>query len=162
MFELPGELGYLSHPWVFTTALVLFAVEFVADKVPAVDSVWDVVHTFIRVPAGAILAASAFAHFDPKIRLMALLLGGTLALSSHGTKAATRLAANTSPEPFSNIILSLFEDAFTIGASAVMAKFPVVIAIVVVIGLAVSIALFSVIRRAFRKLFRRQAVAGVL
>jgi len=65
--KLPGDLGYLSHPWVIGAALSLYAIEFVADKVPAVDSVWDVVHTFIRIPAGAILAASAFAHFDPSV-----------------------------------------------------------------------------------------------
>jgi uncharacterized membrane protein len=158
--QLPGELSYLSHPWVLATALTLFVVEFVADKIPAIDSAWDVVHTFIRVPAGAILAASAFAHFDPKIRLMALLMGGTIALSSHGAKAATRLAANTSPEPFSNILLSLGEDAFAVGASVVMAKFPIIIAIVVAIGLVISIALFGLIRRAFRKLFRRDTTAS--
>ncbi|MGA8597813.1 MAG: DUF4126 domain-containing protein [Bryobacteraceae bacterium] len=157
--QLPGELSYISHPWVLITAITLFVVEFIADKIPAIDSAWDVVHTFIRVPAGAILAASAFAHFDPKIRLMALLMGGTIALSSHGAKAATRLAANTSPEPFSNILLSLGEDAFAIGASIVMTKFPIFIAIVVVIGLLVSIFLFGLIRRAFRKLFRRDAPA---
>jgi uncharacterized membrane protein len=157
--QLPGELSYLSHPWVLITALTLFVVEFIADKIPAVDSVWDVVHTFIRIPAGAILAASAFAHFDPKIRVMALLMGGAIALSSHSAKAATRLAANTSPEPFSNMLLSLGEDALAIGASVVMTKFPIVIAIVVVIGLLVSIALFSLIRRAFKKLFRRDTPA---
>ncbi|MFZ0594419.1 MAG: DUF4126 domain-containing protein [Bryobacteraceae bacterium] len=157
--QLPGELSYISHPWVLITAITLFVVEFIADKIPAIDSAWDVVHTFIRVPAGAILAASAFAHFDPKIQLMALLMGGTIALSSHGAKAATRLAANTSPEPFSNILLSLGEDAFAIGASIVMTKFPIFIAIVVVIGLLVSIFLFGLIRRAFRKLFRRDAPA---
>jgi uncharacterized membrane protein len=158
--QLPGDLSYISHPWVLITALTLFVVEFIADKIPAIDSAWDVVHTFIRIPAGAILAASAFAHFDPKIRLMALLMGGTIALSSHGAKAATRLAANTSPEPFSNILLSLGEDAFAIGASVVMTKFPIVMAIVVAIGLLLSIVLFRLIRRAFKKLFRRNAPAS--
>lgn len=160
--QLPGDLGYLSHPWVLATALALFTVEFIADKIPAVDSVWDMVHTFIRIPAGAILAASAFAHFDPKVRLLALLIGGTLALSSHGTKTATRLTANMSPEPFSNIVLSLFEDAFTIGMSVLMALHPIVIAIIVVIGLITSVFLFQIIRRALRKLFRREAPAGAV
>jgi hypothetical protein len=157
--QLPGDLGYLSHPWVLTAALALFALEFVADKIPAVDSVWDMVHTFIRIPAGAVLAASAFAHFDPKVRL---LIGGTLALSSHGTKTATRLTANMSPEPFSNILLSLFEDAFTIGMSVLMAMHPIVIAIIVLVGLITSIFLFRLIRRALRKLFRREATAGAV
>lgn len=160
--QLPGDLGYLSHPWVLTAALALFALEFIADKIPAVDSVWDMVHTFIRIPAGAVLAASAFAHFDPKVRLLALLIGGTLALSSHGTKTATRLTANMSPEPFSNILLSLFEDAFTIGMSVLMAMHPIVIAIIVLVGLITSIFLFRLIRRALRKLFRREATAGAV
>lgn len=160
--QLPGDLGYLSHPWVLAAALTLFTVEFIADKIPAVDSVWDMVHTFIRIPAGAILAASAFAHFDPKVRLLALLIGGTLALSSHGTKTATRLTANMSPEPFSNILLSLFEDAFTVGMAVIMAMHPIVIAIIVVIGLITSIFLFRIIRRALRKLFRREATAGAI
>lgn len=154
--QLPGSLSYLSHPWVLGAAIGLYVIEFVADKVPVVDSVWDVVHTFIRVPAGAILAASAFAHFDPAIRVLALLLGGTLALSSHGTKTATRLTANTSPEPFSNVLLSFIEDAFTVGASVLMAKYPLVIIAIVVIGLIVSIAIFSLIRRAFSRLFGRK------
>ncbi|HTF44097.1 MAG TPA: DUF4126 domain-containing protein, partial [Terriglobales bacterium] len=108
--QLPGDLSYLSHTWVLVAAGALYAIEFVADKVPAVDSAWDMIHTFIRVPAGAILAATAFAHFDPSIRLVALLAGGGVALSSHSAKAATRLAANASPEPFSNIALSLLGD----------------------------------------------------
>jgi len=158
--QLPGSLSYLSHPWVLGAAIGLYVVEFVADKIPAVDSVWDVVHTFIRVPAGAILAASAFAHFDPAIRMLALLLGGTLALSSHGTKTATRLTANTSPEPFSNVLLSVVEDAFTVGTSVLMAKYPLVIIAIVVIGLIVSIAIFSLIRRAFSRLFGRKTAVN--
>ena len=102
MVQLPGDLDFLSRWWVIGVAGVLYLVEFLADKIPVVDSVWDAIHTFIRVPAGAVLAASAFAHFDPAIRAVALLAGGTLALGSHGTKASVRMAANTSPEPFSN------------------------------------------------------------
>src|ERR1700743_1395489 len=92
--HLPGDLAYLEHTWILVLAGVLYGVEFVADKIPAVDSVWDMVHTFVRVPAGAILAATAFAHFDPSVRLVALLVGGGVALSSHSAKTATRLAAN--------------------------------------------------------------------
>ena len=82
--RLPGDLGYLSEGWVIGLAALLYLVEFVADKVPAVDSIWDAVHTFIRVPAGAILAASAFADFDTPVRVAALLVGGGLALGAHG------------------------------------------------------------------------------
>jgi len=153
--RLPGDLSYLSHPWVIGVALGLFAVEFLADKIPAIDSVWDFVHTFIRIPAGAVLAASAFAHFDPKIRLLAFLLGGTLALSSHGAKAATRLAANTSPEPFSNIALSFMEDFAAVGFSVLMAKHPMVVAVLAIIGFVLSVILIRFVWRALRRLFRR-------
>src|SRR5947209_4543488 len=125
--HLPGDLDYLQHWWVIILAGSLYLIEFAADKIPAVDSVWDAIHTFIRVPAGAVLAASAFADFDPSVRLVALLAGGGVALSSHGTKAATRLALNTSPEPFSNIALSLLEDVVAVGASLLMAFHPLVI-----------------------------------
>jgi hypothetical protein len=135
--HLPGDLGFLGKWWVIALACGLYAIQFVADKVPAVDSAWDAVHTFIRVPAGAILAAGAFAHFDPAVRIAALLLGGGLALSSHGAKAATRLGANLSPEPFSNIVLSLGEDAVVIGSSVLMAFHPVVLIAVVVLFLCV-------------------------
>src|SRR6185436_9150254 len=103
--ELPGELQVLTNWWVIGIAVTLFVVEFIADKIPVVDSVWDVVHTFIRIPAGAILAATAFGDFDKTVQVIAFLLGGGLALSSHGTKAATRAIVNTSPEPVSNVVV---------------------------------------------------------
>jgi uncharacterized membrane protein len=161
--RLPGDLGYLSHTWVIGIAIALYVVEFVADKIPAVDSVWDMVHTFIRIPAGALLAASAFAHFDPTVRLIALLLGGSIALTSHGTKAATRLAANTSPEPFSNISLSLIEDILAVGASALLAKHPIVVFAIVLVALVVSILLFRFIWRALRRMMagRRHAAPAL-
>lgn len=151
--ELPGDLAYLSHTWILCAAGALYAIEFIADKVPAVDSAWDIVHTFIRVPAGAVLAATAFAHFDPDVRLLALLLGGGVALSSHGTKTATRLAANTSPEPFSNVILSLLGDAVAVGGTLLMALHPAVIIVVVLIALVCSVLVIRWIIRAFRKMF---------
>ena len=134
----------------------LYVVEFVADKIPAVDSAWDAVHTFIRIPAGAVLAASAFAHFDPSVRLAALLIGGGVALSSHGMKAATRVAANASPEPFSNIALSVAEDVVAFGSTVLMVFHPVVILVVVVIAVLIAIWLVPKIFRALRRLFRRK------
>jgi hypothetical protein len=145
--HLPGELGFLAKWWVIGLACGLFLIEFVADKVPAVDSVWDTVHTFIRVPAGAVLASAAFAHFDPAIRFAALLLGGGIALSSHGTKTATRLGANLSPEPFSNIALSLGEDFIAIASSVLLAFHPVVLIGVVVVFLCAVVWLFPKIFR---------------
>src|SRR2546428_4374182 len=128
----------MQQGWVLILAGALYVIEFAADKIPVVDSIWDAIHTFIRIPAGAVLAASAFAHFDPSVRLIALLAGGGVALSSHGAKAATRVAVNTSPEPFSNIALSLLEDAVAVGASLLMAFHPLVILVVVAIFLVVA------------------------
>ncbi len=154
MARLPGDLSYLGHTWVLVAAGVLYAVQFVADKIPAVDSVWDLVHTFIRVPAGAILAAGAFAHFDPKIQLIAMLAGGGIALSSHGTKTATRLAANTSPEPFSNFLLSLLGDAIAFVGALVVSVHPVVLFVIALCACVISILLFRWIWRALTKMFK--------
>jgi hypothetical protein len=155
LVTLPGDLGIVGEWWVIGVAGFLYIVEFIADKIPAVDSAWDAIHTFIRIPAGAVLAATAFADFDPAVRLIALLVGGGVALSSHGTKAATRLAANTSPEPISNITLSIAEDIFAIGSTVLMVFFPVVILVVVAIFVIVVIWLAPRILRAIRRLFNR-------
>jgi hypothetical protein len=153
--RLPGDLGFVGEWWVIGLAGALYLVEFFADKIPVVDSIWDAVHTFIRVPAGAILAATAFADFDPAVRFAALMVGGGIALGSHGTKAATRLAANTSPEPVSNIGLSLFEDAITIGSAILMVFHPIVILVIVLIFMLIAIWLIPKIYRALRGLWRR-------
>lgn len=154
--HLPGDLSGLSEWWVIALSGSLYAIQFFADKIPAVDSAWDAVHTFIRVPAGAILAASAFAHFDPSVRLAAMLMGGGIALTSHGTKAATRLAVNTSPEPFSNIVVSLSEDAVAFGSTILMVFYPTVILVVVCIFLLVAVWIVPKIFRALRRLFQRR------
>jgi hypothetical protein len=152
---LPGSMNAVGSWWVIGVAGALYLVEFFADKIPAVDSAWDAIHTFIRVPAGAILAASAFASFDPMITTIAMLVGGGVALGSHGTKAATRLAANASPEPVSNIGLSLAEDVLTIGSAVLMVFHPVVILVVVIIFLLIAIWIVPKIFRAIRRLFVR-------
>ena len=159
--HLPGDLGYLSHTWVLVVAGGMYIVQFIADKIPAVDSVWDMIHTFIRVPAGAVLAATAFAHFDPGVRLVALLLGGGIALSSHGTKTATRLAANASPEPFSNVLLSLVGDALTLGGTLLMAVHPVVLIGIVLLAVTVSILLFRWVFRSLKRVFNRRPAASL-
>lgn len=155
LVKLPGDLNILGNWWVIGLAGGMYLIEFVADKIPAVDSVWDAVHTFIRVPAGAILAATAFADFDPGIKWAAMIIGGGVALGSHGTKAATRLAANTSPEPVSNIALSLGEDLFTFGSTILMAFFPIVILIVVVIFLILLVWLGPKVLRALKRMMWR-------
>ncbi|HEX5736185.1 MAG TPA: DUF4126 domain-containing protein [Blastocatellia bacterium] len=137
--QLPGELHILTNWWVIGVALALYAIEFVADKIPFIDSTWDVVHTFIRIPAGAVIAAAAFGDFDRGVQVIAFLIGGGLALSSHGTKTTTRAAVNTSPEPFSNIAVSLAEDGLSIGSVLLAAFYPILLFIVVSIGLLISI-----------------------
>src|SRR5205809_4125043 len=122
--QLPEEWKLLGESWVLGLAGALFLVEFVADKIPWVDSVWDTIHTFIRVPAGAVLMASAFVNLDAATRLAAGLLGGGLALTTHGAKATARLAVNSSPEPFTNIAFSLIEDMVTVFLLGLAATHP--------------------------------------
>jgi hypothetical protein len=153
--RLPGELEALTSWWVIGIALFLFVVEFVADKIPVVDSAWDVIHTFIRIPAGAVLAATAFGDFDRSVQVIAFLLGGGLALSSHGTKAATRAVINASPEPVSNIVVSLAEDVLVV-VSIVLAVFlPVLVFFVIAAGLAVSVWILPRVIRFFRQVWRK-------
>lgn len=159
--NLPGDMKYLAHTWILIVAGALYSVQFVADKIPAVDSVWDMVHTFIRVPAGAVLAAASFAHFDPKIRLIALLAGGGIALSSHTTKSATRLAANLSPEPFSNWGLSLAGDAITLLGALLVSFHPLVLGTIALTAVIVSFVLVRWLWTSMRKLFARRAAISV-
>jgi hypothetical protein len=150
--NLPGDLGVLSNWWVIGVASGLYVVEFLADKVPVVDSVWDVIHTFIRVPAGAVLSAAAFGDFDTGIQVVAFLLGGGLALSSHGTKATARAAINTSPEPVSNVVASASEDVVAVGSVLLAAYYPILLFIVVAIGVVISIIVLPKAVRYFRRL----------
>lgn len=112
---LPPDLQILTHPLVIGAACLMFVVEFVADKTPGVDTGWDAIHTFIRIPAGALLAAGAVGTVNPAVSLAAALLGGTLAAGAHGVKAGSRLLINTSPEPLSNWTASIVEDIVVIG-----------------------------------------------
>jgi hypothetical protein len=153
--KLPGELDVVTNWWVIGVALFLFVIEFVADKVQLVDSVWDIVHTFIRIPAGAVLAATAFGDFDKSVQVIAFLLGGGLALSSHGTKAAARALINTSPEPVSNIVVSLAEDVLAVTTVVLSVFLPVVVFLIVAAGLIFSFWLLPRIVRFFRKVYLR-------
>jgi hypothetical protein len=149
--RLPGDLAVLSHDWIIALAAALYVIEFVADKIPAVDSVWDAVHTFVRVPAGAILAASAFADFDPPVRVAALLVGGGLALGSHGSKAVTRVAVNTTA-PGAGAIVSVVEDVFAVGFAALMTFFPLLFLGLLVLALIATAWLIPKIVRALRRM----------
>jgi Domain of unknown function (DUF4126) len=152
--ELPGELQVLTSWWVIGIAVALYVVEFVADKIPFVDSTWDVVHTFIRVPAGAVLAATAFGDFDKSVQVIAFLLGGGLALTSHGTKAATRAVINTSPEPVSNIVVSTMEDILAVGSIVLAVFLPLLLFVVVGAGLVISALVLPKVLRFFRQVAR--------
>ncbi|MBI4755835.1 MAG: DUF4126 domain-containing protein [Betaproteobacteria bacterium] len=123
---LPDGLQILTHPLVMGAAGLMFAVEFFADKIPALDSVWDAIHTFIRIPAGALLAAMSLGGHDPAWMLAAAILGGSLAAGTHFTKAGGRAVINTSPEPFSNVTASLGEEALVAGGLLTAFFHPVV------------------------------------
>jgi hypothetical protein len=151
--HLPGGLHVLDNWIVIGVALFMYAVEFIADKIPLVDTLWDAVHTFIRVPAGAIVSGMAASDLNPTVQVVALLVGGGLALSTHGVKATTRAAANTSPEPLSNWALSILEDVITIGAAVLSVFHPVVIlALILIFLLLLAWILPKVVRRLRRML----------
>ena len=153
--KLPGELDVLINWWIIGLAIALYLVEFVADKVPYVDNVWDAIHTFIRVPAGAVLAATAFGDFDRGVQVAAFLLGGGLALSAHGTKAGARAAINLSPEPASNIVVSLAEDVVAVGSVLLSIFAPVVLIILIVIFMTISLFMLRRIMNAMRTMMLR-------
>jgi hypothetical protein len=152
---LPAGLKLLEQPAMLWASGALLVVEFVADKVPWVDSLWDSVHTFIRVPAGAALAFSVFGGDQASWAAAAALLGGTLAATSHAAKTTTRAAVNTSPEPFSNLLLSLAGDAFVPTMLWLAWEHPVWFAVALVCTLAISVVLIVLLFRFLRGLTRR-------
>lgn len=156
VIHLPASLQVLSHPWVLGIAIALYAIEFLADKIPYVDSVWDLAHTLIRPPAAALLAYGATVAAPPEWRWGAALLAGGVALTSHSAKASTRAAANTSPEPFSNWLLSLGEDTLAVWLTWMATVHPT--ATIVIVALLLALAgfllfyLFRFLRRALQRL----------
>lgn len=153
--QLPGGLGELANPWIIGASAVLFAGEFVADKIPGIDLLWNALHTFVRVPVAALLAYAAGSHLSPEERVIAAVAGGGLALLAHGSKTALRAAVTPSPEPVSNIALSTGEDVVAVGLSWVAAHHPV-IAGSVAAGLAVIAGAMVVVSvRLLRRVLRR-------
>ena len=156
---LPEGLKVLQHPVVMTVAGLMVAVEFFADKIPALDSLWDLAHTFIRIPAGAALAAGVFGGDQATWAVVAGLLGGTLAATAHTAKATTRAAVNTSPEPFSNIALSLLGDLSVPALLWLAFEHPtwffVALAVAVVVALVLTVVLFKFLRLLWRRLTGR-------
>jgi hypothetical protein len=159
MIQLPPELQVLTHPAVIAVACIMYVIEFFADKVPYVDSGWDVLHTFIRIPAGAILAARSLGPMNPALEVVALLGGGAVALAAHGTKATARLAINASPEPFSNWLTSITEDLVVLGGIWMIFNHPIVMLILVLAFLATVVwlvpKLFRMAKRGFQALRNR-------
>ena len=156
VLHLPVSLEVLSHTWVLALAIALYLIEFFADKIPYLDTIWDAVHTFIRPPAAALLAFAASGGALAEWRWGSALIAGGVALTSHGTKASTRAAINTSPEPFSNWILSFGEDLLAVWLSWMAGAHPLATAIIVLVLLVLSAFLlyhlFRFARRAFRQL----------
>jgi hypothetical protein len=157
---LPSALEVLGHPWVLTASGIMVIVEFLADKFPGFDSLWDGVHTFIRIPAGAILAGAAVGYADPVLVAVAAVLGGAIASGAHLAKAGTRALINTSPEPFSNWTASLGEDALLVGGLWLMFMHPLLFLAALLVFIALVIWLIPKLFRAVRELFRSRAHQG--
>lgn len=153
--NLPAELDVLSNPMVMSAAGFMYCVEFFADKIPGVDSGWDTIHTFIRIPAGAMLAATAVGDVTPAIELSAALLGGALATGSHATKSGGRLLINTSPEPFSNWTASISEDLLVIGGLWAALYHPVLFIIALIVFILIMIWLLPRLWRLIKRLCYR-------
>lgn len=152
---LPEGLTLLQHPVLLAGAGVMLAAEFLADKIPGLDSVWDVVHTFLRVPAGAALAAAAFGGDQQVATVLAALAGGTLAATSHLAKTTTRAAVNTSPEPFSNLGLSLLGDAAVPGLLWLAWEQPTWFFVALGVGVVTALVVTVLLLRFLRQLLRR-------
>lgn len=157
LVALPEQFRAFDHPVVIGAAIVMYFVEFVADKIPWVDSVWDAIHTVVRPLGGALVAVTALGDASPAVTTLTALLGGTVAMTTHLTKAGTRAAANTSPEPFSNWILSLTEDAFAVGLTYGAVQHPRIALAVVIVLLAIIVVFSSLLVRFVRRRFARAA-----
>lgn len=154
LVSLPAELHRLESWWIIGACAVLFAVEFFADKVPAFDLIWNALHTFIRVPVAAFLAYAATSHLSPEKQLLATLAGGLIALAAHGAKTSLRALVTPSPEPLSNISLSLGEDAAAISLTWFATRHPYAAAAIVLFLLVIIAVLIRWVVRALKSLFR--------
>lgn len=156
--ELPAGLKVLQHPWVIGSAGFLLVMEFFADKVPGLDSAWDAIHTFVRIPAGALLAAGATGDTLSALTVAAGLLGGTITAGTHFTKAGGRALINTSPEPVSNWTASFTEDALVLGAIWFAFHYPIVFLAMLVLFIVLMIWLIPKLWRGIRAVFRQSGV----
>ena len=154
-FAAPPALHMLAHPAVLTASFFMLCIEFLADKVPGLDSLWDGIHAFIRIPAGAALAAGVFGADEASVTTVSALLGGSLAATAYATKATVRLAANTSPEPLSNWLLSFFEDGWVLLMLWLALQYPVLFAVILLLTLLLSAYVLVLLWRFARLLLRR-------
>jgi len=161
LVSLPDQLRVFDNPIIITAALGMYLVEFVADKIPWFDSMWDAVHTVVRPLGGALVAVTALGEASPAANVLVALLGGSIAMTTHLTKAGTRAAANTSPEPFSNWLLSLGEDVLAVGISYGALRHPMIALTVAVVLLIAIVCFASMIVRFVRRRFARVAGAPV-
>ena len=152
--NLPADMEILSNPLVMTAAGFMYCVEFFADKIPGVDTGWDAIHTFIRIPAGAMLAAAAVGDVTPAIELSAFILGGTLATGSHLAKSGSRVMINASPEPFTNWTASIAEDAAVIGGLWAALNHPWLFIAALVVFILLIVWLLPKLWRTLKRLFR--------
>ena len=155
--QLPEHLQLLEHNWVLGASGFMLIIEFVADKVPAIDSAWDAVHTFIRIPIGAMLAWGAMGNAAPDVQMAAALLGGTIAGGTHLAKMGTRAAINTSPEPFSNWTMSFSEDGILLGGLWLVFQHPLVFLVLLAAFLVLLIWLIPKLFRFLAGIWRRLA-----
>ncbi len=151
---LPADLEIIANPVVMGAAGFMYCVEFFADKIPGVDTGWDTLHTFIRIPAGAMLAAGAIGDLNPAVEVAAAILGGGLTTVTHATKAGTRVLINTSPEPFSNWTASIGEDIAVIGGVWACLNHPILFLVALVLFIALIIWLLPKIWQGIKKVFR--------
>lgn len=156
---LPPQFKVFDNDVVIGAAIVLYVIEFIADKIPWVDSAWDALHTVIRPLGGAFIAVATLGEASPTVEGLVALMGGTLAAGTHFTKAGTRAIANTSPEPFSNWILSFGEDLLVVGLGMLALKYPVAAALVVVVGVVLIAAFAALIVKGIRTAWRRRPTA---
>jgi hypothetical protein len=158
--KLPEQYAVFDHDYVIGLALALYVVEFVADKIPWFDTIWDAVHTAIRPLGGALIAVATLGEASPAVQGLIALAGGTLAAGSHLTKAGTRVAINTSPEPFTNWIASLLEDGLVIGLAFLALKYPLLALAVLLFAVAALVVFAATIARLVKRRFGEQEVGG--
>jgi hypothetical protein len=154
--SLPPQFQAFNNDWVIGIAAVMYLVEFFADKIPYVDTLWDVLHTAVRPVGGALIAVTTLGEASPTVEALIALLGGAVAAGSHLTKTSTRATANTSPEPFSNWILSIGEDLFVVGLGYLALKHPIAALVVTAILLALIVMFAAIIIRTVRRWFARR------